>query len=106
MLFISRASGMKSGKKRSEAWLAELLVLAAAILAPALTSSGQAPPIDAISREVSVFNFGQSSASVEAISREVSVFNFGQDPISLEAISREVSIFNLGQSPSTLEVTS
>ena len=42
---------------------------------------------EAISREVSVFNFGQPSAEVEAISREVSVFNFGQ-PLPTRTKSR------------------
>lgn len=52
------------------------------------------PSVEAISREVSVFNFGASFPSVEAVSREVSVFNFGAVFPSVEAISREVSVFN------------
>jgi hypothetical protein len=46
---------------------------------------------EAISREVSVFNFG-SSDKPEAIAREVSVFNFGPED-KPEAVSREVSLF-------------
>ncbi len=81
-------------------WFAHVLFSAALLLcSPTLRAQNQ----DAISREVSVFNFGQlglSVASAEAISREVSVFNFGQLGLSTagkEAISREVSVFNFGQ---------
>ena len=49
---------------------------------------------EAISREVSVFNFGPKDVR-EAISREISTFNFGP-PDRTEAISREVSTFNFG----------
>ncbi|HVV01182.1 MAG TPA: CARDB domain-containing protein, partial [Verrucomicrobiae bacterium] len=63
-------------------------------------------PFEAISREVSVFNFGQDSAGVEAISREVSVLNFGQPAAGSEAISREVSVFNFGESSAGVEAVS
>jgi hypothetical protein len=56
---------------------------------------------NAISREVSIFNFGSPGASIEAISREVSVFNKGN--YSLDAVSREVSVFNYG--PNHLDLT-
>jgi len=71
-------------------WLLPVLVLIYATFLP----RGQAYTIDAISREVSVFDFGESSASIEAISREVSVFNEGV--YSLDAISREVSVYDYG----------
>jgi hypothetical protein len=74
-----------------------MVALAALALLP-LVSAGQTN--DAVSREVSVFNFGQPSTTAEAISREVSVFNFEQPSVTAEAISREVSVFNFGQ-PST-----
>ncbi len=63
-------------------------------------------PVEAISREVSVFNFGAPSAPVEAISREVSVVNLGQPSAPIEAISREVSVVNLGGSSANLEAIS
>src|SRR5258707_7304748 len=56
---------------------------------------------DAISREVSIFNFGQPSDTFEAISREVSVFNRGL--YTFDAISREASAFNYG--PNRLGLT-
>jgi hypothetical protein len=68
------------------------------LCAPPLVAQDQ----DAISREVSVFNFGLlglPTAGAEAISREVSVFNFGElglPTAGTEAISREVSVFNFG----------
>ena len=93
----------ESGKRKTEnerslltsaatvAWLPLLCFL----LTP-LLSLGQAN--DAISREVSIFNFGLPSitTNIEAISREVSVFNYGVPSVAtnLEAVSREVSIFN------------
>ncbi len=77
-------------------WFVVLALLATTV--PAL------PEEEAISREVSLFNFGQSPATIEAVSREVSLFNFSQ-PSGTEAISREVSIFNFGQ-PSGLEAIS
>ncbi len=49
---------------------------------------------EAISREVSVFNFGPKDVT-EAISREVSIFHFGPKDLT-EAISREASAFNFG----------
>ena len=52
---------------------------------------------EAVSREVSVFDFGQPTTSNDAVSRELSVFDFGQPAVSYEAIAREVSIFNFGQ---------
>ncbi|HWN97424.1 MAG TPA: immunoglobulin domain-containing protein [Methylomirabilota bacterium] len=64
------------------------------------------PAIEAVSREVSVFNFGQPSANNETISREVSVFNFGQATANVEAISREVSVFNFGQPSASVEAIS
>jgi hypothetical protein len=75
-------------------------------------------PLDAaVSRELSVYNFGAPLAAVEALSREVSVFNgeagdalatnirevysrevstynFGAPLVAVEALSREVSVFN------------
>jgi hypothetical protein len=50
---------------------------------------------EALSREVSVFNFG-SPPPREAISREVTVFGEHVPP-DPEAISREISIFNLAE---------
>lgn len=64
------------------------------ILAPLVS---QAQTIDAVSREVSLFNFGQPVAISEAVSREVSVFDAGQPTATSEALSREVSLFNFGQ---------
>ena len=80
-------------------WFAPVVFAATFLLcAPTLVAQNQ----DAISREVSVFNFGLlglPSAGTEAISREVSVFNFGElglPTAGTEAISREVSVFNFG----------
>ena len=72
-------------------WLPLLLLLLATPLSRAQTS-------EAISREISIFNYGASSITTpaEAISREVSIFNPGL-PVAVpnaEAISREVSVFN------------
>lgn len=49
---------------------------------------------EAITREVSIFNFGAPTSAMEAISRETSVFNFGSPLASFEALSREISVFN------------
>jgi hypothetical protein len=94
---------MKTGGHLQDMRLGRSLLLAAALFAR-LTASGQTS--EAISREVSVFNFGQSATGVEAISREVSVFNFGQSAAGIEAISREVSVFNFGQSATSIEAVS
>ncbi len=53
------------------------------------------------SREVSVFNFGAQFTSVEAISREVSVFNGQMPPVAdfPQVYSREVSAYNFGAAP-------
>lgn len=59
---------------------------------------------EAISREVSVFNFGPPDVP-EAISRETSVFNFGPEE-KLEAISREISLFNFSGVLDTSEAIS
>ena len=79
---------------------------------------------EAITREVSVFNFGQPTAGSEAIAREVSifngesiptsgipevysreasVFNFGSPLANVEAISREATVFNFGSPPANIE---
>src|ERR1017187_6653473 len=88
---------MRAGKKWRPVWLGRLLLLAAGLSAQ-LTASGQTSASDAISREVSLFNYGAPSVATnaEAISREVSVFNFSvfSATTNLEAISREVSVFN------------
>jgi hypothetical protein len=72
-----------------------LMSLAFLILLPLLS---QAQTNDAVSREVSLFNFGPATAAgIEAISREVSLFNLGPPTVAgIEAISREVSIFDRG----------
>ncbi len=58
---------------------------------------------DVVGREVSLFNFGEvPGGSVAAESREVSIFNFGEPPAPVEAISREVSVFNGEEPPRTL----
>ncbi len=62
-----------------------------------LVTSGRAQSLEAISREVSLFNIGQPSAGLEAISRELSLFNLGEATATSEAISRELSLFNLGE---------
>jgi hypothetical protein len=84
---------MRSGKK----WLAWFLLLATGLFTH-LTASGQTSTNDAISREVSIFNYGVPSVATnaEAISREVSIFNYGVPSVTtnVEAISREVSVFN------------
>ena len=56
---------------------------------------------EAISREASIFNFGEPTARLEAISREASVFNFGSPPANVEAISPELSVFNGEGGPPT-----
>ena len=94
---------MKTGKHLQDLRRGCSLLLAAALFAR-LTASGQTS--EAISREVSVFNFGAPSVSAEAISRELSIFNFGQPSSNVEAISREVSVFNFGQSATSLDAVS
>jgi hypothetical protein len=95
---------MRPCNKWRSAWLGPLLLLAVGLFEQ-LTASGQTTTSDAISREISIFNYGVPSAAtnVEAISREVSVFNFSVLSVTtnLEAISREVTIFNF----SVLSVT-
>jgi hypothetical protein len=71
----------------------QILSVGILILSP-LFSLGQTYTIDAVSREISIFNDGFQGTSFEAISREVSVFNAGV--YSLDAVSREVSLFNYG----------
>jgi hypothetical protein len=58
---------------------------------------------EAITREVSIFNFGAPSSAQEAISRETSVFNFGSPLAAFEAVSREISVFN-GESVPTSDI--
>ena len=94
---------MKTGEHLHDKRRGRFLLLAAALFAR-LTASGQSS--DAISREVSLFNFGAPSVSTEAISRELSIFNFGQLSSNVEAISREVSVFNFGQSATSVEAIS
>src|SRR5262245_5451655 len=77
------------------------LALFAALAHHALVCPAQT--YDVLSREVSVFNFGQPATCSEAVSREFSVFNFGQPETRAEAISREVSVFNFGQQPTRFE---
>ena len=76
-----------------------LLVTALFLCPPTLKAQSTQ---DAISREVSAFNYGSlavPSANTEAISREVSTFNYGSLNVpsaGTEAVSREVSAFNYG----------
>lgn len=56
------------------------------------------------SREVSLFNFGQPTASIEAISREMSLF--GRTNLWYEGISREASVFDYGYNQLSLTVGS
>jgi hypothetical protein len=72
--------------------LLRLMLIAFLILTPPLARAQTTN----VSREVSIFNFGQPAATYEAMSREVSVFNFGQAVAGIEAISREISIFDRG----------
>jgi hypothetical protein len=62
-------------------------------------------PNDAISRELSIFNYGAPTATEEAISQEVSVYNGEAPPPSdiFEAVSREISIFNAGEPTAFIE---
>ncbi len=80
-----------------------LLLLPSLVLWPALVP---AQTIDAVSREVSIFNQGPPPAIVEAISREVSLFNQGLTSPNVEAISREISLFNQGPPPASVEAIS
>jgi len=58
---------------------------------------GIVPLKEAIAREVSIFNFGQPTATGEAVSRTVSIFNGQSIPIFPgEVYSRETSVFNFG----------
>jgi len=88
---------MKAGRKWRQLWLGLVMPVAAGLFAR-VTASGQTPASDAISREVSVFNYGMPSATTnaEAISHELSVFNYGMPSATsnAEAISREMSVFN------------
>ena len=73
------------------------LLLVAGLFAHSI-ALGQSLGGDAISREISIFNYGVPPPKIatEAISREVSLVNFNVHsfPINPEAISREVSVFN------------
>ena len=80
-----------------------LIALASLILTPFLS---QAQTIEAVSREVSLFNFNQPTANYEAVSREVSLFNFNQPMANYEAVSREVSLFNFNQPTANREAVS
>jgi hypothetical protein len=60
----------------------------------------------AISREISTFNWYTLPAGKEAISREVSTFNWFTLPEGKEAISREVSTFNWFSQPEGKEAIS
>lgn len=77
-------------------------VLVALLVVHSQSSTAQPSTQDAISREVSAFNYGSLAApstAIEAISREVSAFNYGSLVVpstATEAISREVSAFNYG----------
>ena len=89
---------MWRGKKCSPVRLGWFLL--AAVMFARLTGSNQAIASEAVSRELSIFNYGSPAVvtNVEAVSRELSIFNYGTASIStnLEAISRELSIFNYG----------
>lgn len=65
-----------------------------ALLCIPLFASAQSYTIDAVSREVSIFDDGPPGPAFEAISREVSIFDNGAPSPAFEAISREVSIFD------------
>jgi hypothetical protein len=87
---------------------------------------GIIPLKEAITREVTVFNFGAPLVAAEALSRtvsifngasiptfppevysrEVSAFNFGSPLATSEAITREVSVFNFGSPPAQVEAIS
>ncbi len=87
---------------------------------------GIVPLKEAITREVTVFNFGTAIARGEAISRtisifngqsiptfppevysrEVSAFNFGSPLATTEAIGRAVTVFNFGSPPAQVEAIS
>lgn len=64
-------------------------------------------PVEALSRTVSIFN-GQSIPLFppEVYSRETSVFNFGSPLVATEAISRETSVFNFGSPLASVEAIS
>src|SRR5262249_20592429 len=53
----------------------------------------------AISREISVFNFGSAAARYEAISQELSVFNGARPNLTTiqQPLSREITVFNFGE---------
>ena len=63
---------------------------------------------EVFTREVSVFNFGSSTAGVEAISRAVSIFNGESAPTGgiAEVYSRETTTFNFGSNPALVEAVS
>ncbi len=58
----------------------------------------------AISREISIFNFGPSDVT-QAASRETSIFNFGPEELP-QAVSRELSLFNTFESADAREAIS
>lgn len=60
----------------------------------------------AVSREVSIFNWYTLPAGKEAISREISTFNWFALPDGKEAISREVSTYNWFSQPDGKEAIS
>lgn len=63
---------------------------------------------EAIAREITVFNFGEPPVPIEALSRELSVFQ-GEAPIRVgvfETYSREFSVFNFDLPTAPLEAIS
>jgi len=98
---------MSAGNKWIPVWLGRFLLLAAGLLAY-FTASAQTTTSDAISRELSIFNYGGPSvaAATDAISREVSIFNYGAPSVTTatDASSREVSIFNYGVTSVTANI--
>jgi hypothetical protein len=87
------AIAFELSRTRARDRVRQALSLGMLILSP-LIAPGQTYTIDAVSREVSVFNDGFAGTAFDAISREVSVFNAGV--YGLDAVSREVSLFNYG----------
>jgi uncharacterized repeat protein (TIGR02543 family) len=84
--------------------LAQLFVPFVLLICASSSAVAQTTNIDVVTREVSVFNLGQSATYVDVVTREVSVFNLGQSSPFADVTSREVSVYNFGQSATALDV--
>jgi hypothetical protein len=87
---------MKRSHKETARWLKFLPAWlgACCLLSPSPAAAQSSS--NAVSREVSLFNFAPLNPAPQAVSREVSVFEQPTPNANFQAVSRELSLFNLG----------